>query len=203
MPRISIAFRRPTNAPRVPPPQDASSVYERVPPRPSPLTLYSANPHRVPRRRDDARRRGVEHRAVGERRAGKRKRDLEAVPLVARDEVDVVVQDVLPSGLSTADDYVEPLGTSDLPHYRGELEGDAEQMHRELLGDVGERRVVLARRHQYVTVVHRLDVHERDRRRVLVADRHLGGAGNEVAEGAVRGGFAHASLEVESRESEG
>src|ERR1051326_8840487 len=56
----------------------------------------------------------------------------------------------------------------------------------EIRRNVRERLVVIARHDEDVAVVHRLDIHERGRPRVFVADRYLGGTVYQIAEGAVR-----------------
>ena len=50
---------------------------------------------------------------------------------------------------------------------------------------------VLSRDHEDVPGVHGLDVHERDRRRILVAHRHFGGPADEIAEDALRSRLHH------------
>ena len=103
----------------------------------------------------------------------------------ARDDVDVEVEDVLPRRRARVHDDVHPRAAGGLLHRVGEAEGDVVQVPADFARQVLERLEVLARHHEHVPRVHRLDVHERDGGGVLVADGHLGRAVDDVAEDAL------------------
>src|SRR4029079_9932040 len=90
----------------------------------------------------------------------------------------------LPRGFAAAHDDVQVLGSAHPPNRSGELHCDSEEMNSQLFGDLEQRFVMLARYDEHVPVVDGLDVHESDCVRILMAQRHLGGALDQVAEGA-------------------
>src|SRR6185437_1698391 len=143
------------------------------------------DPHRVGERRDDPRSVGVEHHPIRHLRTVKWQRDVETVAGAARNDVHVIVWFVLPRRRSTVDDDVQIVRTRHLSDGIGQPHRHLEQVQAYLLGHVEQRLVVRAGHHQHVTVVHRLDVHEGDGVAVLVTDRHLGGAMDEIAESAM------------------
>src|SRR3954471_17147648 len=67
-------------------------------------------------------------------------------------------------------------------------------MHRDCWRHVAERLVMISRNDQYVAAVHGLDVHERNRLCVFVADGDFGSALNQVTEDAMSRGPGHVYL---------
>ena len=122
-------------------------------------------------------------------------RDVEAVVLPSRNQVHVIVKDVLPCSLAAIHDQVHIAASGDVANDRRETHADVEQMHGDLGRYVAQRLVVVARDDEDMSAVHRLDIHERDSVGILVADRHLGGALNQIAEDAVSSSPGHARLE--------
>ena len=107
-------------------------------------------------------------------------------PCAPRNDVDVIVRLVLSRRRAAVHDDVQVIASRHFADGVRQPHRHLEEVHPNLFGDVEQRFVVLARHDQHVPVVHRLNVHERDCVRVLVADRHLGGAVDQVAERAVR-----------------
>jgi len=149
---------------------------------------------------DDARGARVELHPVLHLRTGEWQRDVEAIAHAARNEMHVVMEDILPRRAPAVDDHVHPLRARHLANRGLELECDLEEMHRNLGRQIVERLEVSPRRDKYVAGVHRLDVHERDRYGILVADACFARPANELAERAV-GGRRHWAPGQEERNS--
>src|SRR4051812_23027241 len=143
---------------------------------------------------DDARGMHVEHSAVGHAGAGKWERNVEAVLRRTRDDVHVVVEDILPCRRAAVDDDVHSVRTGNLLHDRGQLQRYLEQVHGKIMRNVVEVFEVLSGHDQHVPRIHGLDIHECDDVGILVAHRDLCRTVHEVTEGADRlGALGHGS----------
>lgn len=142
-------------------------------------------PHRITKGGNDARGIRVEHRAIRHRRTIEREGDLEPVSFPTRNDMDVIMGLVLPRGRPAVHDQIEVLTSGDTADGVREPHRDLKKMRTKLLRHIQHRLIVLARHDQYVAVVHWLDVHERNRVAVLVADGHLSGAMDQITKGAM------------------
>ena len=90
-------------------------------------------------------------------------------PVTPRNNVDVIVRLVLARRSPAVHNDVQVIGSRDFADGVRQLHRHLEEVHSNLFGDVEQRLVVLPGHDQHVTVVHGLNVHERDCVRILVA----------------------------------
>src|SRR4051795_9907578 len=112
-------------------------------------------------------------------------RQLQRVVLVARDHVDVEVEDRLPGGALGRVEQVDAVRLEAVAGADGQTLGRGHHLAERLVVDLVQVLVVLARNDQRVTPGPRVDVHERDRVLVLVDDRRGRVTRDDRAENAV------------------
>src|SRR5215204_1534662 len=116
------------------------------------------------------------------------------VVLVARDHVDVEVEDGLPRRGLGRDEQIDPVGPEVVAHPGGQPLGGAHHPAQALVGDVVDVAGVLLGNHQCVPAGPRIDVHERQRVLVLVELLRRQLAGSDPAEEAVVVGHGAGSV---------